>query len=267
MKKTRVACLFLAVGLAWGGLLAAAAAQAGAVLKYSSSAQVMAATGSEIPQAVTKDTGVAIDLFVGSSSAAVHRMMNGLADVASSVERLAPGHKDSGYSEIGFARAPIVVITNVSTQVRDLACSQLQAIFSGAITNWKEVGGPDKEIVVVVPERNTGAFRNFSLLALKRFDVRYDFMASRSTDVVELVRRVPWSISFITQGAHTVHEALKTLRIAGRTPEDSDYPFHQDFSFVLNGEPRGISKKLIDFYFSEKGQELLRKNGLTPVTR
>ena len=114
--------------------------------------------------------------------------------------------------------------------------------------------------------RNT-ALRNFSLLALKRFDVRYDFMASRSTDVVELVRRVPWSISFITQGDHTVHEALKTLRIDGRAPEDSEYPFHQDFSFVLNGEPRGASKKLIDFYFSEKGQELLRKKGLTPVTR
>ena len=92
-------------------------------------------------------------------------------------------------------------------------------------------------------------------------------MASRSTDVVELVRRVPWSISFITQGAHTVHEALKTLRIDGRAPEDSEYPFHQDFSFVLNGEPRGISKKLIDFYFSEKGRDLLRKSGVTPVAR
>ena len=267
MKKARISCWFLALWLAWGCMLVAATAQAGDVLKYSSSAQVMAATGSEIHQAFGKDTGVAIDLFVGSSSVAVHRMMNGLADVASSVEKLAPGHRASGYSEICFARAPIVVITNVSTQVRDLASSQLRAIFSGAITNWKEVGGPDKDIVVVVPERNTGAFKNFSLLALKRFDVTYDFMASRSTDVVELVRRVPWSISFITQGAHTVHEALKTLRIDGRAPEDSEYPFHQDFSFVLNGEPRGISKKLIDFYFSEKGRDLLRKSGVTPVAR
>jgi phosphate transport system substrate-binding protein len=268
MKKISVLRLIVigALLMAAGGLLLPTAV-ANNILRYSSSAQVREALGMEGLMTFKEESGVELDLFVGSSSAAVHRLMNGFADIASTVERLQFIHHDYGYVEIDFCKAPLIVISNVKTPVRDISSEKLRAIFSGAITNWKEVGGPDQAIVVVIPERNTGAYKNFRQLALKRFDVKYDFMAYRSTDVVNLVHRIPWSISFISQGAHTVNRAIRIIQIDGKSPGDPDYPYHQIFSFVTKGQPAGAAKKLVDFAFSEKGRTIMVKNGMQPIER
>lgn len=235
------------------------------VLRFSSSAQVHEAFGMEGLNIFTAESDVKVDLFIGSSDAAVYRLMNGFADIASTTERLQFSHQDYGYVETPFCKAPLVVISNAKTPVRNISSEQLRAIFDGTITNWEEVGGPDQEIVVVIPERNTGAYKNFRQLALKRFDVKYDFMTYRSTNVVKLVTHIPWSISFTTQGAHTVNEAVKIIQIDGKTPGDPTYPYYQIFSFVTKGQPVGAAKKLIDFTFSEKGRSVMKKNGMEPI--
>ena len=268
MKKNFALCLLIisALLIAAGGLLDQPAA-AKETLRYSSSAQVREAFGMEGLNAFMQDNDVELDLFVGSSSAAVRRLMNGFADIASSAERLHLGHQEYGYVEIPFCKAHLVVITNVKTPVRSISSEQLRGIFNGTITNWKELGGPDQAIIVVVPEMTTAAFKNFGQLALKRFDVKYDFMAYRSTDVVLLIHRIPWSVSFISQGADTVDTAIRLIQIDGKSPDDEDYPYHEVFSFVTKGQPSGAAKKLVDFAFSEKGQSIMQKNGLEPLPR
>jgi phosphate transport system substrate-binding protein len=268
MKKNFVIgwLIIIALLIAAGGLLQPPAI-AKETLRYSSSAQVREAFGMEGLNAFMAESDVELDLFVGSSSAAVRRLMNGFADLASSAERLHLGHQEYGYVEIPFCKAPLIVISNVKTPVRNISSEQLRGIFDGTITNWKEVGGPDEAIIVVVPEMNTAAYRNFEQLALKRFDVKYDFMAYRSTDVVLLIHRIPWSISFISQGADTMDEAIRVLQIDGKSPGDAGYPYHQIFSFVTKGQPGGAAKKLIDFAFSEKGRAIMTKNGLEPLPR
>jgi len=257
-----VSTMLIAAGWLFNSL-----AGANDMLRYASSAQVREAFGMEGLNAFTEESGVKLDLWVGSSSSAVHRLMNGFADIASTVERLQFSAQDYGYVEIPFCKAPLIVITNAKTPVRDISSEQLRDIFNGTITSWKDLGGPDEQIVVVIPERNTGAFKNFRQLALKRFDVRYDFMAYRSTDVVTLVHRIPWSVSFITQGANTVDEAIKIIQIDGKAPDDPDYPYHQIFSFVTKGQPAGASKKLVDFAFSDKMRAIMKKNGMQPLER
>lgn len=268
MKKNSGLRLLIisALLMAVGGLLHQPAV-AKEMLRYSSSAQVREALGMEGLNVFMEENDVQLDLFVGSSSAAIRRLMNGVADIASSAERLHLGHQEYGYVEIPFCRAPLVVISNAKIPVRNLSSDQLRAIFDGTIINWKEVGGPDQKIVVVVPEMNTGAYKNFSQLALKRFDVRYDYMAYRSTDVVQLIQYLPWSISFISQGADTMNEAIRKIQIDGKSPGDKDYPYHQIFSFVTKGDPGGAAKKLVDFAFSEKGRSIMQKNGLQPLPR
>ena len=268
MKKNSVLRLLIigALLIAAAGLLQRPAA-ATETLRYSSSAQVREAFGMEGLDAFMKESDVELDLFVGASGATVRRLMNGFADIASSAERLHLGHQEYGYVEIPFCKAPLIVISNVKTPVRNISGEQLRGIFNGTITNWKEVGGPDETIVVVVPAMNTAAFKNFGQLALKRFDVKYDFMAYRSTDVVLLIHRIPWSISFISQGADTMDGAIRVIQIDGKSPGDADYPYHQIFSFVTKGQPSGAAKKLVDFAFSEKGRSIMQKNGLEPLAR
>jgi phosphate transport system substrate-binding protein len=265
MKRNKIRKAFVVLPVIF--LFFVSSLEAKEILKYSSSAVVMAAIGEDVLKLFTEETGVEIDLFIGSSDTAIHRMMNGVADIASSVERIGYGSIDYGYNEILFARAPIAVITNVSTTVRDLTISQLSAIFSGAIENWKDVGGPNQKIIVVIPSHNTGAFKNFSLLTLKRLEVKYDYMAFRSTAVVDIVTHIPYSISFISLGAHTAEKAIKIISIDGRKPEDDGYPFSQDFSFVTIGEPKGASKKMIDFFMSEKVKTVFQKNGIMSINK
>ncbi len=248
-------------------VILSSAANTAETLRYSSSAQVREAFGPEGLKEFSRQTGIEIDLYVGSSASAVHRLMNDFSDIASTVERLDVQQSDDGYVEIPFCKAPLIVITNVQTPVENISTEQLQAIFSGVTTNWKELGGPDKQIVVVVPGKHTGAFKNFQQLALKRLDVKYDFMAYRSTDVVKLVHRLPWSISFISIGAHTINEAIKTIKVDELSPKDEKYPYYQIFSFVTRGEPGGTAKRFIDFAFSPTGQEIIRRNGMTPISK
>lgn len=235
-------------------------------LRYASSAQVVAALGEGLIKQFEEDSGVKVDLFIGSSYASVQRLMHGVADIASSAERISYSIRDVGYTEILFAKAPIIVITNVSTTVKDLTSKQITEIFNGSINNWQEVGGPDKEIIVVIPDKNTAAFKNFTILGLKRFDVKFHYLAHLSTDVVSLVKHMPWSISFITKGEHTSGDPVKTITVDGRKPEDKNYPFLQEFYFVTKGEPMGPAKKFIDFLFlSGKAKVEFKKYGLVPA--
>jgi phosphate transport system substrate-binding protein len=249
------------------GLVFIPTVQAEEVLLYSSSAQVRDAFGYEMMAAFTRDTGVKVDLYTGSSDAAVNRLMNGYSDIASTVEELGYRHQEYGYKQIPFCTAPLVVITNVQTPIRSITEEQLRKIFSGDILNWRELGGPDKPIIVIVPGKNTAAFKNFSMLALKRHDIRYDFMSYQSTMVSRIVKKVPWSISFITRGANTSDEAIKILDINGISSSDKNYPYSQTFSFVTKGEPQGAAKKLIDFTFSSKGQKIMKEFGMKPLSR
>ncbi|MBW1813213.1 MAG: substrate-binding domain-containing protein [Deltaproteobacteria bacterium] len=237
------------------------------VLKYSSSAQIREVFQEEKLEEFTKQTGIDIDLFVGSSDAAVKRLMNGLSDIASTVTQLGPRHKIYGYEQIPLCEAPLVVITNAKTPVRNITKEQLRDVFRGEITNWKDLGGPNEPIAVVIPGKNTGAYQNFKQLALKRFDIKYDYMAYRSTMVIKVVHRIPWSISFISQSSTVKETAVKILKIDGLRPDDKGYPYYQTLSFVTKGKPSGAAKKLVDFAFSEKGKEIIKKNGLKPLSR
>ena len=48
---------------------------------------------------------------------------------------------------------------------------------------------------------------------------------------------------------------------------DKNYPFYQEFSFITKGKPSGSAKSLIDHAFSDKGEEIIKKKGMVPVSR
>jgi len=254
-----ITVLMLAAFIAVPGVMAAEK------IRYSSSAQVNDVFRGEGVSRFIKESGVEVDMFVCSSSSALHRLFNGVSDIASSAERLAPNHSEFGYVETPFCMVPMIVIANLETPVDDIREDQLRAIFAGEITNWKEVGGPDHDIIAIVPGKDTAAFKNFSMLALKRSEVKYDFMAHRSTMVVTSVVRIPWSISFVTKGSADRDAAIKILKVSGQSYKGKDYPYIQTFSFVTKGEPSGLVKAFIDFAKSPASQQRMKESGIVPV--
>ena len=75
--------------------------------------------------------------------------------------------------------------------IDNLSEAQLRDIFSGRIDNWKELGGPDQPIIVVVPGKDTGTYYNFVRLVMRVDEVKYDFMTYQASTVIEAIKYIP----------------------------------------------------------------------------
>lgn len=269
MKK-RFSCLvaLATVLTAVSILLGAGNVQAKEVLSYSCSAQVYQAFENERLDVFTKKTGISVQLSVDSSSFAFYRLRNGLSDIASTAERLSCVHKEIGFVETPFCKDPLAIITNEQCTVRDLTDIQLREIFSGAVTNWKEVGGVDQKIIRIVPGELTAVYKNFRRKVMPGRKIDYDVMTSESTMVIELAKRLPWSISFIAQGAAAWRrEGIGIIKVNGFAPGDEYYPYYQVFSFVTAGIAAGSAKVFIDFALSNEGKKIMLKRGMVPYLK
>jgi phosphate transport system substrate-binding protein len=266
MRSIMAGAVIAAITISWA-LIPRSAVRAEEMLRYSCSAQVYEAFEKERLAAFTQATGIQVDLFVASSSSSVNRLMYGISDVASTSRGLHYPLVESGYVETAFCRDPMAVIVNDQCPVTGISWEQLVAIFSGQSTNWRDVGGPDAPVVAVIPAKNTAAYENFMRQAMKREDIRYDYMSYKSTGVIDLVKRLPTAISFVAQGAAAKQVNIKTLKIDGLLAMDKDYPFHQEFFFVTKGKPAGLVERFIDFAFSQKGQEIIKRKGMVPISR
>jgi len=265
LKRSSFTVILVVAVFALSGMASGSDASSPNTLSYSRSAQVSEAFGKEALDTFTKESGIKVESHVSSSGSAVYRLMNGFSDIASTTRELYRRHRDYGYVQIPFCKDPIAILTNAQNPVGEITESQLQEIFSGDITNWKEVGGPDEPIIVVVPGEDTGAYKNFARQVMKRKEIAYDLMTYRSTMAIDVVEHFPWAISAIAQGAAVDNKAVKVLSIDGRLPRDSDYPYQQIFYFITKGKPTGPAKALIDFVLSEKGIEIIKKKGMVPV--
>lgn len=264
MKRTTLIVLLIcAMALPLTLIAPAGSIRAGEGIKYSCSAQIHEVLEKGRIDAFTKKTGIKVDVYVCSSARAVSLLMNDMSNVAATARRLYPRHRDYGYWETIFSKDPLAFIVNVQNPITDITEESLKEVFSRGITNWKELGGPDKPIFVVVPGKNTAAYSNFSRKPMGRGLITYDLMAHKSTTVIDVVRRFPWSISFISAGA-AQREGVKSLKVDGIVPLDRDYPYCQVYSFVTKGKPSGSVKEFIDHLMSEEGKEIMKKSGIVP---
>jgi len=217
-------------------------------------------------EAFTQATGISVKVKTASSDSCILAMMRGFSDLASSARALDSRHKDYGYTQVPFCKDHLAVFVNASCAVENLTEQQLEDIFSGDITNWQDVGGPNLPITIVVPEKDTAANKNFRRLIMKHKDLRSDYIAYNSTAVIEAIKFFPCgAVSFISYGAIADENAVKALKIDHVSPAEKEYPYYQIFYYVTKGEPAGVVKKFIDFTFSEAGRELITKHGMIPI--
>jgi len=267
--KARYVLAWMAVAgalVSWA-LMPGSTVSAQETLRYSCSAQVYEAFEKERLDLFTKQSNIKVDLFIASSSSAVNRLMYGVSEIAGTARGLYYPLVESGYVETPFCKDPLAIIVNSQCPVDNLSGDQLTQIFAGMIKNWKDVGGPDKEIAVVIPAKNTAACENFEKQAMRRKDINYDYMSYRSTGVIDLVKRLPLAVSFVAHGAAVNEEGVKIVKVDGLSCTDKNYPFYQEFSFITKGKPSGSAKAFIDHAFSDKGKEIIEKRGMIPVSR
>ncbi|MEY4038885.1 MAG: hypothetical protein RIR67_1197 [Bacteroidota bacterium] len=227
-----------------------------------------------------KNPGSTIQVTGGGSGVGIAALINGSTDIANSsrpmkaaeVEKLKNRYNTLGI-EIPCAKDGITVYLNKSNPVSELTVRQIGDIFSGKITNWKQVGGPDAGIKLYGRESSSGTFGFF-----KDNVVKGDYSPSCQTlpgtaAIVNAVKKDKYSVGY---GGAAYAEGVKDCKVkkddkspayapTAETIKSKQYPITRYLYMYLKSRPTGETKKFIDWILSPEGQNLIASVGYFPV--
>lgn len=214
---------------------------------------------------------VKIEINQIGSSAGITNAINGVSEIGMSSRDLKQEEVDSGLNEIVIAYDGIVVVTHPSNKVKDLTLEQVKKIFTGEVTNWKELGGDDMEIVVVSREDGSGSRDAFQEIVDYSSGelVRSAIIASGNGNIKTTVAMNKHAVGFIS--FEYVDESISTVDINGveATAENvlqQTYKLSRPFLFVAKeGNLTDAGQQFIDFILSPDGQDVVAETGAIPV--
>ncbi len=204
---------------------------------------------------------VKISVSGGGSGSGIAQAAAKAADIGDS-DILAAGHPelhDNRVAVIGFA-----VVTNPSAGVKNLSKKQLQDVFSGKATNWKEVGGSDQKIVVINRPRNSGTRAVFTKTVMGSVAISESGLTEDATGtVISVVKQTPGAVSYAAFSG-TRGGGLNEVSIDGVAPTDENvlsgkYPvWSYEHMFTL-GPPTGEVARFIAFVAGNS--QLVKRDG------
>jgi phosphate transport system substrate-binding protein len=227
-----------------------------------------------------KNPGASIQVTGGGSGVGLAALINGSTDIANSsrpiksteVEKLKARYNTLGV-EIPCAKDGLSVYLNKANPVAALTIKQLGQIFSGKITNWKEVGGVDAPIKLYGRESSSGTFGFF-----KDNVVKTDFSPSCQTlpgtaAIVNAVKKDKYSIGY---GGAAYAEGVKDCAVkkddksaavlpTAATIKNHTYPITRYLYMYLKSKPTGETKAFVDWILSSEGQKLVVETGYFPL--
>ena len=164
------------------------------------------------------------------------------------------------------------VLVHPGNPVSSLTLEQVKDIYTGKITNWKQVGGPDVKIVMISRDTNSGTYETFEELVMKKAKIAEGCEYVGSNGAVRArIQSTPAAIGYA--GLGFVDKSVKALSINGvypsqKTVTSGTYPIARPLYMVTNGYPRmgGKVYQFVTLYLTPKGQEIIKRIGFVPVT-
>jgi phosphate transport system substrate-binding protein len=234
---------------------------------------------------------VSIAVSGPGSGAGIAALINGTTDICQASRKIKQTEIDQAKAngvdpyEIQVATDALSVVVNPANPVSELTIAQLSAIYTGKITNWKEVGGSDAVIVAISRDTNSGTHVFFKEhvvqmlgLSTENKELEYGpkvlFLPSTEEGVSEVAKN-PKAIFYPGLGYLT--EEVKPLAIkkmadsAGvlpgvQTALDGTYPIARPLLFYTNDVPTGVIKAFIDYCLSSEGREKVTEVGYVPLS-
>jgi phosphate transport system substrate-binding protein len=211
---------------------------------------------------------IPINVQGGGSSAGIQAALTGAAEIGMSSRELQPGERAQLAVDI-IALDAITVVVHPSNAIGDLSLAQIQAIFAGQTSNWRDLGGPDRAIHIVTREEGSGTRGAFQELVMGETDVYPGAIVQDSNGAVrQVVADDPFAIGYISLGL--VNEQVKAVRIDGvQASHDNvinqSYKLTRPFIFVKRNGIGAQAQSYIDFTLGPEGQRILSNEGLVPV--
>lgn len=165
----------------------------------------------------------------------------------------------------------VAVVVNAACPVADLTRAQVRDLFTGAVQNWKEVGGPDSPVHLVIRHPVSGTYLGFRELAME--DKPYALGAktcTNYTDIVQAVAADPNAIGYSSLQL-AAKSGIKAVSISGAAPtaasvKDGKYPYARTLRFYTNkaADPPA-AREFAAFVLSSRGQQILDQMGFVPA--
>ena len=221
---------------------------------------------------MTENTGLQIDVQGGGSSVGVKAAGQATSDIGMASREI----KESELAEFPnlkifvIARDGIAIVAHPDVPVSDLTVEQVRDIFSGKITNWKDLGGDDQNIIVASREEGSGTRAAFEEMVMGEdaLIAASAILQASNGAIRTTVSTTPYSIAYLSFGY--LDDTVKSISIDGVAPTepnaaDGSYPIVRPLNMLTNGEPAGMVKAFLDFILSEAGQKLVVEDGYIPV--
>lgn len=222
--------------------------------------------------------GVSVIVEGGGTSIGVEALIAGEAPICAASRPLSPVEVQRIFDHFGtlgerllVARDALSVWVHPDNPVRDLSLGELGGIFGGSLTSWSDLGGPDRDITVVVRPPASGTFRLFRdrVLGGRAYTGRAVTVAT-TLDVVRRVADDPTAIGY--GGAAYSSDEIRVCTINGAPPTaqavgEGRYPLARHLVFYTVAPPEGLSRQFIDWCQGPEGQTVVAEVGYLPLWR
>ncbi|MBI5542878.1 MAG: phosphate ABC transporter substrate-binding protein [Deltaproteobacteria bacterium] len=205
----------------------------------------------------------------GGTTAAVIALKRGAIDVAALSRLVAAEEDDPSLRDYQVCRDGIAIVVNPKNPVSELSLKQLDDIFSGDLTSWKQVGGADAPIVAYSREKAGGSSRSFSEMVLGGDDPFSGVKKVASGKaMIAAVAADPNGIGYLS--LRRVSTEVKVAKVEGvemsrLTMLSGRYPLSRTFYLGLYSKPSPLAEEFVRFTLSKEGQALLAEEGLLSV--
>lgn len=229
--------------------------------------KVIGALGEAFEQ---NNEGVSFTYNPTGSGSGITAVSEGRCDIGLASRALSDDEKASGLTGTVLALDGIAIIVNPENPVSDLSLETVAKIYKGEITNWKEVGGNDAEIVLIGREAGSGTRDGFESVTDTEDACRYRQELTSTGDVITAVAGNPNAIGYASLSS--VKDSVKALSIGGVTPteasvKDGSYAVQRPFILVTktDGELSETAQAFFDFATSADANEIISAAGAVPV--
>ncbi len=204
------------------------------------------------------------------SGSGIQAVSEGRCDIGLSSRALKDDEKASGLKETIVALDGIAIIVNPQNPVKDLTLEQIAKIYTGEITNWKDVGGEDAEIVRIGREAGSGTRDGFESITKTKDACQYRQELTSTGDVITTVSQNPNAIGYASLAA--IKDSVKALTVNGVAPteatvKDGTYLVQRPFVLVTKEGVAlsEIAQKFFDFATSADAASIISAAGAVPV--
>lgn len=218
----------------------------------------------------SENKGITVTYNPTGSGTGITAVAEGRCDIGLSSRDLKDEEKAKGLEETVIAYDGIAIIINPENDIDDLTIDQIAKIYTGEITNWKEVGGKDAEIVLIGREAGSGTRDGFESITGTKDQCKLKQELTSTGDVITTVAGNPGAIGYASLAS--VKDSVKMLKVGGVAPseatiKDGNYKVQRNFVLVTKKDVKlsDAAQKFFDYITSSDASEVIRQAGAVPV--